>query len=207
MSLRTADNRVLDLTAFRKRAYSRSAIAYSSLKSTMRMAGLTDPPRFTTDKKRKRLQSDGVETSSASHRARLGMPEQSVQCQERGNREPSQDAEGIEGINSSDDTLIEVAQEVLDDSEDHQLLLAGDRFWFEDGNVILVAGDTRFRVYQGLLAAQSSVLAHIFSSTSQLVNTPTSEEIISDLGDPCLVVHLSDSPEDLRHMLRLFMPR
>ncbi|EIW56857.1 uncharacterized protein TRAVEDRAFT_127869 [Trametes versicolor FP-101664 SS1] len=135
------------------------------------------------------------------------MPEQSVQRQERGNREPSQDAEGIEGINSSDDTLIEVAQEVLlDDSEDHQLLLAGDRFWFEDGNVILVAGDTRFRVYQGLLAAQSSVLAHIFSSTSQLVNTPTSEEIISGLGDPCLVVRLSDSPEDLRHMLRLFMP-
>lgn len=173
------------------------------------MAGLAHPLRATTDKKRKRLQSDDVETSSASHCARLlGMPEQSVQRQEHGDREPSQDAEGVEGINSSDDTLIEVAQEVLlDDSEDHQLLLAGDRFWFEDGNVILVAGDTRFRVYQGLLAAQSSVLAHIFSSSSLLGDTATSEEIVSGLGDPCLVVHLSDDPEDLRHMLRLFMPR
>ncbi len=177
--------------------------------STAHFDRLANPNEHSADKKRKRLRSDDAQADSASPRAPLKMPtEKGVWRQELGDGGSSQDFESIEYLDTSDDTLIAVAQEVpLDDSEDHQLLLAGDRYWFEDGNVILVAGDTRFRVYQGLLAAQSPVLAHLFSSSSLLVDTSTTEEIGSDPGDPCLVIHLSDSPEDLRHMLRLFMPR
>lgn len=37
------------------------------------------------------------------------------------------------------------------------------RFWFKDGNVVLQAADTQFRVYKGILAAQSDVFETMFS--------------------------------------------
>ena len=41
-----------------------------------------------------------------------------------------------------------------------------DEFWFDDGNLILVARDTGFKIYRGLLAAQSSVFADMFATSS-----------------------------------------
>ena len=70
-------------------------------------------------------------------------------------------------------------------------------FWLVDGTIVLIARKVAFKVYMGLLAEQSLVFSDVFSSAS-----PTSSELL----DRVPVVHLSDSPEDLRHLLRVLLP-
>ncbi|KAI0702673.1 hypothetical protein C8Q76DRAFT_230122 [Earliella scabrosa] len=70
-----------------------------------------------------------------------------------------------------------------------------DELWFEDGNLLLVASEIEFRVYQGPLLVHSPIFKDMLS-LPQPEGGPT----------PCPVVHLADSPEDLRHFLRAFMP-
>ncbi|KZT72350.1 hypothetical protein DAEQUDRAFT_705484 [Daedalea quercina L-15889] len=69
-----------------------------------------------------------------------------------------------------------------------------DGIWFPDGNVILQAGGIAFHVYHGLLTLHSEALADMFS-----VLQP---ECVDTL-DECPVIHLSDHPGDLRHLLRV----
>ena len=69
-------------------------------------------------------------------------------------------------------------------------------FWYEDGNVILVAHHVQFRIYQGILAEISPVLKEMFS-LSNPAGSPTE----------CLVVPLSDNPESVRRILRIIMPK
>ncbi|KAI0703096.1 hypothetical protein C8Q76DRAFT_801946 [Earliella scabrosa] len=78
-----------------------------------------------------------------------------------------------------------------------------EEFWFEDGNIILVAADIKFRVYRGLLAAHSPVFHDMFSLPQPA--TRTDADACHD--DTCPVVHLTDAPEDLRHILRAYMPQ
>ncbi|EIW56923.1 uncharacterized protein TRAVEDRAFT_128165 [Trametes versicolor FP-101664 SS1] len=88
-------------------------------------------------------------------------------------------------------------------------LVEGERkhdpeFWYSDGNIILVARDVEFRVYKGLLADHSSVFRDMFS----LPQPPTKASSPSAFENgTCPVVHLYDSPEDLRHVLRAYMPK
>ena len=70
-------------------------------------------------------------------------------------------------------------------------------FWMEDGNMVLVCGNTAFRVYRGLLASQSTVFADMLASSS-----PAAGETY----EGCPVVRLSDAPEDMRHFLRILLP-
>ncbi|KAI0742366.1 hypothetical protein C8Q80DRAFT_1273052 [Daedaleopsis nitida] len=67
-----------------------------------------------------------------------------------------------------------------------------------DGNTILVVWDVGFRVYRALLAAQSTVFADTFASSS----SRTDESYAG-----CPLVHLSPSPEDLRLFLRVLIPK
>lgn len=76
-------------------------------------------------------------------------------------------------------------------------LKRSDEFWIEDGNIVLIAGETAFRVYRGLLALQSTVFADLFASSS-----PSAEERYDD----CPVIRLTDSPQDLAHLLRALLP-
>ena len=71
--------------------------------------------------------------------------------------------------------------------------------WFDDGNIVLVASDSEiaFRIYRGLLAAQSTVFSDMFASS-----TSSPDETF----DGCPVVYLSDSPYDLAHLLRVLLP-
>ncbi|KAI1795304.1 hypothetical protein LXA43DRAFT_1178777 [Ganoderma leucocontextum] len=74
-----------------------------------------------------------------------------------------------------------------------------EEFWFDDGSIILVTRrTTAFRVYRALLAAQSTVFADMFSSSS-----PSAEEMM----EGCPVVHLSDAPKDVAHFLRVLLPK
>ena len=72
-----------------------------------------------------------------------------------------------------------------------------EEFWFEDGNVVLVAQNTAFRVFRSLLAEHSTVFADMFATS-----TPTTGETY----DGCPVVRLSDSPHELTHLLRIIIP-
>ena len=78
-----------------------------------------------------------------------------------------------------------------------------EEFWFDDGTVILHAGDVEFRVYRGLLESHSTVLAELFAQ-------PHSTRAVSFGGKyslPCPIVKLSDTPYDVRHVLRCCIPR
>ncbi|KAJ6607578.1 hypothetical protein B0H10DRAFT_1817689, partial [Mycena sp. CBHHK59/15] len=64
--------------------------------------------------------------------------------------------------------------------------------WFEDGTVVLKAARTLFRVYRGILSAQSPIFHDTFS-----IPQPTTQEMY----DGCPVVVLHDFPNDLRVFL------
>ncbi|KAI0632739.1 hypothetical protein C8Q77DRAFT_1262464 [Trametes polyzona] len=70
--------------------------------------------------------------------------------------------------------------------------------WFEDGNLVLVAGDVEFKVYRGPLIAHSPVFKDMLS-----LPQPGPHE---RPHDSCPIIPLHDSPHDLRHALRVFVP-
>lgn len=75
--------------------------------------------------------------------------------------------------------------------------IADSQVWFDDGNIIIVAGEVAFRVYKGTLARSSEVFQHLFS-----LPTPDSDADRTDLeqADGVPVVHLPDSHVDLKHL-------
>lgn len=77
-------------------------------------------------------------------------------------------------------------------------------FWFDDGTVVLVARDIGFRIYKGILTKNSPVFHDMFSFPQPQAST--SPPSLSAAADPCPIVYLPDSPEDLRHILRVCMP-
>ena len=76
-------------------------------------------------------------------------------------------------------------------------------YWFEDGTLLIVTQNIEFRVYKGLLTDRSVVL-------KELVSQSHTHQTLS-IGDQqtvrCPVVCVTDSPQDMRHLLRALMPR
>ncbi|EJF60276.1 hypothetical protein BD309DRAFT_995082 [Dichomitus squalens] len=72
-----------------------------------------------------------------------------------------------------------------------------EEFWFEDGNIVLVAGAVEFRILKGILAEHSPVFKDMFS-------LPQPPETTTQ-GTQCPVVHLTDSSYDLRHVFRIYI--
>ncbi|KAI0826509.1 hypothetical protein BC628DRAFT_1320092 [Trametes gibbosa] len=71
--------------------------------------------------------------------------------------------------------------------------------WFDDGNLVLVAGDVEFKVYRGPLIAHSPIFKDMLS-----LPQPGGQDRSSE--DACPVIPLHDSVDDLRHALRVFVP-
>ncbi|TBU38766.1 hypothetical protein BD309DRAFT_873683, partial [Dichomitus squalens] len=65
-------------------------------------------------------------------------------------------------------------------------------FWFEDGNVIFVAGDTEFCVYKGPLSKHSAVFKDMFSLPQPAAAS----------ADEPPVVYLTERPKCFRYLLR-----
>ncbi|CAL1699880.1 unnamed protein product [Somion occarium] len=63
-----------------------------------------------------------------------------------------------------------------------------ETLWYEDGNIVLVADTTTFRVHSSVLSRASDIFRDMFS-----LPQPQGEDTI----DGCPVVHLPDSPHDL----------
>lgn len=66
--------------------------------------------------------------------------------------------------------------------------------WFDDGNIIIQAEGTIFKVYRGVLAAHSSVFKDMLS-----IPQPSSEGLSAIEG--CAVVHVSDTAADITIVL------
>ena len=72
-----------------------------------------------------------------------------------------------------------------------------EEIWFSDGNVVLETKGHVFRVYRGQLAHNSEVFRDLFTIPQPM---PV------DTFDGCPVVHLTDHPVELRHLLRVIFP-
>lgn len=68
--------------------------------------------------------------------------------------------------------------------------------YFGDGNIILEAERTQFRVARGILAAASPTLKTMFSLP------PTGNQV-----DGCPIIQLTDSAEDWKHLLKAMYKR
>lgn len=77
-----------------------------------------------------------------------------------------------------------------------------DDFWLPDGNVLLVAGNVEFRVYQGILVLHSPVFKDMLSLPQPAACDPPKPSVASPP-----VVHLTDSASELRHVLGVYIPR
>ncbi|KAJ7490871.1 hypothetical protein FB451DRAFT_1124430 [Mycena latifolia] len=70
--------------------------------------------------------------------------------------------------------------------------------WFEDGNLVIQAGNSQFRVYRGILAARSPVFQDMLS----FPQPPDSE-----LVDGCPIVRLTDAEAEITDFLKaIFVP-
>jgi hypothetical protein len=69
-----------------------------------------------------------------------------------------------------------------------------EEVWYEDGNLIVRAESTLFRVYRGVLASKSTVFADMFT-----VSSPGSS---NETLDGCDVVVLQDSAVDTGRFLK-----
>ncbi|KAI0742523.1 hypothetical protein C8Q80DRAFT_1328903 [Daedaleopsis nitida] len=82
-----------------------------------------------------------------------------------------------------------------------------EELWFEDGNLVLYAGEVEFRVYKGPFMAQSAFFKDMLS-LPQPSDPPDGDgkSHSASAGTPsCAIVHLTDSPQDVRHFLRSFV--
>ncbi|KAI0668972.1 hypothetical protein C8Q78DRAFT_1193951 [Trametes maxima] len=89
------------------------------------------------------------------------------------------------------------------------VLSKDDELWFEDGNLVLVARDVKFRIYKGPLVAHSPVFKDMLSLPQPVTTGRNDAAIVANEEDEnrqCPVIPLPDSPEDLRHFLRVLTP-
>ncbi|KAF7969599.1 hypothetical protein HWV62_14510 [Athelia sp. TMB] len=84
--------------------------------------------------------------------------------------------------------------------DDNSLDITRSDIWFEDGNIVLQAESTQFKVYRGMLSRHSSV----FRDMLTVPQPPTHQD---DLVEGCVVVELSDSSEDLTHVFKALCDR
>ncbi|KAM5536762.1 hypothetical protein V8D89_009572 [Ganoderma adspersum] len=73
-------------------------------------------------------------------------------------------------------------------------------FWFEDGMVIFISRNTKFRVYKGVLAKLSTVFEALFVDPSHAVHNVSIDE---EQTISCPIVHISDTPQDMQCLFRV----
>ncbi|KAF7968201.1 hypothetical protein HWV62_31623 [Athelia sp. TMB] len=72
--------------------------------------------------------------------------------------------------------------------------------WYEDGNVVLQAEGTLFKVHKSILAESSSVFKDMFG-------IPQPPSTGADLIEGCPVVHLSDKADEVKYILQALCQR
>ncbi|KDR79556.1 hypothetical protein GALMADRAFT_93475 [Galerina marginata CBS 339.88] len=72
--------------------------------------------------------------------------------------------------------------------------LRSPNYWFNDGNIVIQAQNTQFRVYKGILARHSKVFCDMFD-----LSQPDSEPLV----EGCALVHVSDAPQDWENIFSI----
>ncbi|KAJ3532844.1 hypothetical protein NMY22_g7579 [Coprinellus aureogranulatus] len=67
-----------------------------------------------------------------------------------------------------------------------------EKVWYDDGNIIIQAGNLQFKIHKGVLTKQSTVFADLFQ-----IPHPVDEPTL----DGCPIVEVHDSAEDVEHAL------
>ena len=116
-------------------------------------------------------------------------------------REPGQDQGGAVGSRATASAPGEGEEE--GQARAREAIKRDEEFWLDDGTVILIARDIEFRVYKGLLANLSPVFKNLFAARHSLRRVSVDEQ--QTLA--CPVVRVSDSPEDVRRLLRVCFSR
>ena len=75
-----------------------------------------------------------------------------------------------------------------------------DELWFDDGDLVIIAGNVEFRVYREPIARHSSILSDVMSAQE-----PTRRTESDIAAPPYTEIHLSDSPEDVQYFLQAFV--
>ncbi|KAJ7679111.1 hypothetical protein DFH06DRAFT_1414926 [Mycena polygramma] len=88
---------------------------------------------------------------------------------------------------------VERDSESLQLTAERSLQLTRSEIWHSDGSVVLQAHDTQFRVHWSVLALHSS----FFQGMMELPQPPNQPSI-----EGCPIIELSDSAEDVQHLLR-----
>lgn len=91
----------------------------------------------------------------------------------------------------------------IDDAPEPPVLVADAKWsdiWFEDGNVVIQAEGTYFKVYRGALAASSPIFQDMF----RIPQPPSRGEITVE---GCPVVYLSDTAADVTIVLQALFLR
>ena len=82
-----------------------------------------------------------------------------------------------------------------EDSEPPTVPLRSEKFWFDDGSIVLQVQSTQFRVHRSILASYSPVFDDLFK-------VPQPEDDKSDWVEGCPIVCVSgDTTEDWDHVL------
>ncbi|OBZ73810.1 hypothetical protein A0H81_06190 [Grifola frondosa] len=72
---------------------------------------------------------------------------------------------------------------------------ASTEVWYLDGSVVVVSGETAFRVHQTILSANCEAFKVLFT-------VPQPEKSDSETCDGCPVVRLQDTADDLKHFFK-----
>lgn len=67
--------------------------------------------------------------------------------------------------------------------------------WYDDGNLLVVADYTLFRVHQGVLSSHSPVLK------ASITMAEPSEDAPKNTKEGCLKITLDDAKEDVQHLI------
>ena len=82
-----------------------------------------------------------------------------------------------------------------DNSDGDAVPQRDDSFWFEDGNVVIVAQQTAFRVHRGVLSRHSETFSGLFT-----LPRPVGDAAQDDI-EGCPIIRITDSSHDLKHLL------
>ncbi|KAH9925146.1 uncharacterized protein B0H18DRAFT_933899 [Fomitopsis serialis] len=74
------------------------------------------------------------------------------------------------------------------------------QFWYDDGNIIVVAQDVGFRVYKGMLSRPSEVFRDMFSLAQ-----PAPNQSREQTPEDCPIVHVTDTADEMRSLLMILL--
>lgn len=83
------------------------------------------------------------------------------------------------------------------DNGDSAPVIPHETLYFDDGNIILIAQTTSYKVHKGILSRHSEVMRTMLQLPQPAVSA-------DELVDGCQLVHLSDTEDDVTLMLSVF---